>query len=58
MNNEALLRQGGFSDALLESMADGVVACDENGILVLFNRAAREWHGADLMRRLARVGPS
>ena len=39
-----------FSRALLESMADGVVACDAHGVLTLFNRVAREWHGADPMR--------
>ncbi|MDU0458668.1 MAG: PAS domain S-box protein [Geobacteraceae bacterium] len=38
-----------FSRCLLESMADGVVACDANGILALFNRSAREWHGLDLL---------
>lgn len=33
-----------FVDALLENIADGVIACDENGELVFFNKAAREWH--------------
>ena len=34
---------------LLENLAEGVVACDEHGELILFNRTAREWHGADPM---------
>ena len=36
-----------FSWLLLENMDAGVVACDENGKLVLLNRIAREWHGLD-----------
>lgn len=46
----ALNREREFSRALLESMADGVVACDGDGVLTLFNRTAREWHGLDPMR--------
>lgn len=34
---------------LLDTQADGVVACDRHGRLSLFNRAAREWHGCDPM---------
>ncbi|MDX2093047.1 MAG: response regulator [Kofleriaceae bacterium] len=30
---------------MLESVTEGIVACNETGILVLFNRAAREFHG-------------
>ncbi|MBF0619999.1 MAG: PAS domain S-box protein [Candidatus Omnitrophica bacterium] len=37
----------GFSQAILENMEAGVVACDAAGNLVLFNRVAREWHGLD-----------
>jgi PAS domain S-box-containing protein len=33
---------------LLENLAEGGVACDAEGRLTLFNRAAREWHGTDL----------
>lgn len=36
-----------FNHALLENIPNGVVACDENGMLTLFNRTAREWHGMD-----------
>ena len=39
-----------FNLALLESMSDGVVACDADGVLALFNRAARQWHGTDPLR--------
>ncbi|MCP3941757.1 MAG: transporter substrate-binding domain-containing protein [Desulfobacteraceae bacterium] len=34
-----------FLGALLENIEDGIVACDKNGILNLFNRATREFHG-------------
>jgi len=44
-----LKREQKFKHALLEAVDDGVVACDENGNLVLFNRAAREWHGMDAL---------
>lgn len=42
-----LEQQRAFLEATLESMTDGVVACDAKGRLVLFNRAAREFHGLD-----------
>ncbi|MEM8831857.1 MAG: PAS domain S-box protein [Cyanobacteria bacterium P01_G01_bin.19] len=38
-------REKKFLQALLENLSDGIVACDENGILTLFNRATREFHG-------------
>jgi len=44
---ESLQREQEFIGALLENMLDAVVACDAEGRLVLFNRAAREWHGLD-----------
>ena len=47
---QALTLEKEFSHGLLESMADGVVACDADGILALFNRSAREWHGLDPMK--------
>ena len=34
-----------FLSAVLENVEDGIVACDAAGILTLFNRAAREFHG-------------
>lgn len=45
-----LVRERQFSRSLLESMTDGVVACGADGSLVLFNRAARDWHGVDPRR--------
>ncbi len=41
----ALARQQEFTQAVLENMADGIVACDAVGTLTLFNRATREFHG-------------
>ena len=34
-----------FLSAVLEAIKDGVVACDANGKLTLFNRATRTFHG-------------
>jgi len=39
------LRDERFANALLESVQVGIVACDERGILTLFNQVARSWHG-------------
>lgn len=33
-----------FIKAVLENIEDGIVACDKEGILTLFNRAMREFH--------------
>ncbi|MCA1565965.1 MAG: PAS domain-containing protein, partial [Acidobacteria bacterium] len=41
----ALHREGEFLEALLENVEDGIVACDAEGVLTLFNRATREFHG-------------
>ena len=43
---ETLHQEREFLNAVLENVADGIVACDSEGILVLFNRAAREFHGS------------
>src|SRR5690349_6025238 len=45
---EAFSKQGEFLNALLENLADGIAACDANGILTLLNRASREFHGEGL----------
>jgi PAS domain S-box-containing protein len=45
-----LLRENQFIQAVLENISDGVFACDSAGKLALFNRVAREWHGADPLR--------
>jgi len=43
--NRKLLRQQVFLEAIMENIADGIVACDENGLLTLFNRATSDFHG-------------
>ncbi len=40
-----LTREHRFLEAVLENIADGIVACDENGTLKLFNQATRQFHG-------------
>lgn len=45
-----LQQQQEFARVLLEHLADGVVACDAEGTLVLFNHTARQWHGVDVRR--------
>jgi len=40
-----LSRANEFLRALLESIQDGIVACDAGGVLTLFNRATQEFHG-------------
>jgi methyl-accepting chemotaxis protein len=37
-----------FLNALLDNMNAGVIACDANGTVTLFNRATREFHGVPL----------
>ncbi|MCT7977525.1 PAS domain S-box protein [Laspinema olomoucense] len=41
----ALQKEREFLNAMLNNLADGIVACDANGILTLFNRATKEFHG-------------
>jgi len=51
--DRARAQQSAFVAAVLEDLYDGVVACDAQGKLTLFNRALREMHGlpaADLPR--------
>ncbi|WP_338442150.1 PAS domain S-box protein [Synechococcus elongatus IITB4] len=45
----ALYREQEFTRTLLDNLTDGVVACDAQGCLVLFNQAARDWHGFDAL---------
>ena len=42
---DALVAQQEFQDALLESLEEGIVACDSEGILTIFNSATRRFHG-------------
>ena len=44
-DRQALQAERGFLAAVLEAVEDGVVACDAEGRLTLFNRAARNFHG-------------
>ena len=37
-----------FLSAVLEAVEDGIVACGADGVLTLFNRATREFHGMGL----------
>ncbi|RYZ68712.1 MAG: sensor histidine kinase, partial [Proteobacteria bacterium] len=53
VTEENLQAQREFSNAVLENLADGVIACDGDGRLTLFNRAAREFHGLDANYDLA-----
>jgi PAS domain S-box-containing protein len=42
---EALNKEREFLNVLLNNLEDGIVACDANGVLTLFNRATREFYG-------------
>jgi signal transduction histidine kinase/CheY-like chemotaxis protein len=45
-----LQQQQEFLHGLMENLVEGVVACDAEGKLTIFNKAAREWHGTDVRR--------
>jgi PAS domain S-box-containing protein len=34
-----------FLQALLDNLSDGIVSCDRDGVLTLFNQATKEFHG-------------
>jgi diguanylate cyclase (GGDEF)-like protein/PAS domain S-box-containing protein len=42
---QALQQERAFLAAVLENAEEGIVACDADGTLTLFNRATREFHG-------------
>jgi PAS domain S-box-containing protein len=42
---EALQRERGFLNALLDNLSEGIVACDADGVLSLLNRTGRKFHG-------------
>jgi PAS domain S-box-containing protein len=44
-SEEALQYQQKYLEAVFDSVKSGIVACDTNGILTFFNRAACEFHG-------------
>ncbi|MDJ0901503.1 MAG: ATP-binding protein [Xenococcus sp. MO_188.B8] len=41
----ALDQEKYFLQTLLDNLSDGIVACDQNGVLNLFNQATKEFHG-------------
>lgn len=45
LQSERLEKEREFLRALLENLHEGIVACDEQGNLSLFNRSTREIHG-------------
>ena len=48
-NLEALARKQEFLNAVLDNISDGIVACDADGVLTLFNPATRQFHGLPAM---------
>ena len=46
--NRDLHRERTFLQAVLQSMSEGLVACDKYGKLTLFNQATRTFHGQDV----------
>lgn len=44
-SRDALLAHVAFVEATLDSLEEGIVACDADGTLVLFNEATRRFHG-------------
>ncbi|TAN49424.1 MAG: PAS domain S-box protein [Methylococcaceae bacterium] len=42
-----LRRQQAFTTTALENISDGIVACDDRGVLSFFNRTTREIHGIE-----------
>jgi len=46
----ALYQEKTFTHALLDNLIEGVVACDEDGDLVLFNRTLTQWQGMDALK--------
>lgn len=45
LNYDALIKESEFLSAILESIDDGIVACNAQGELTLFNQATRNFHG-------------
>lgn len=42
---QALEKERNFLKAILEHISDGIVACDERGVLSFFNKATQQFHG-------------
>ena len=47
---EDLKLQSDFTIAMTENQPAGIVACNAKGKLVLFNKAAKDWHGIDVLK--------
>ncbi|MBE8987698.1 AAA family ATPase [Nostoc sp. LEGE 12450] len=41
----SLAKEREFLNAIIQNITDGIVVCDPNGNLILFNNATREFHG-------------
>ncbi|MCW5313408.1 AAA family ATPase [Nostoc sp. KVJ3] len=41
----SLAKEREFLNAIIHNITDGIVVCDANGKLILFNKATREFHG-------------
>lgn len=52
---KAMERQTEMLNAVLENVKDGVVACDAEGHLTIFNRSSRDMHGIDQQSPLPRT---
>ena len=44
-----LAKKREFLNAVLDNISDGIVACDAEGVLTLFNPATRQFHGLPAM---------
>lgn len=42
---EELLREKQFLEAVFDSISEGIVACNSDGVLTRFNKATKEFHG-------------
>ncbi|SHM74265.1 PAS domain S-box protein [Polaribacter sp. KT 15] len=45
-----LKAQNEFVIAMTENQNAGIVACNDKGEIVLFNKTAKEWHGVDILK--------
>ena len=57
LTDQGTLEHGLFT-AVLEHVADGIVACDADGALVLMNQVARRFHGLSLQSLAPGAWPS
>ena len=46
--HDEIRRRQILTEAVLDSIDVGIVACDEHGNITMFNRATKQWHGADV----------